>query len=343
MTCKTAVLGLPFGGAKGGVSVDPKQLSPMELERLSRSFIGCLADHIGPDLDIPAPDVNTNERVMGWMMDEYANIVRRREPAVITGKPIALGGSEGRSGATGKGAYFCTEQFVEHEGWKREDTTVAIQGFGNGAQSMATELHEAGYKVVAVSDSKGAIYRKQGFDVPSLIKIKNESRKVQAVYCDGSVCEQVEADQLSNEQLLELDVDVLVPAALGGVITADNAEKIKAKLIVEIANGPTDSQADPILAERGVQVIPDILANAGGVTVSYFEWVQNRCGYYWPAERVQEALKQKMTTAFDEVRQVMKECDTDMRTAAYVHALNRLNDAISATGTQRYFGPDTSD
>jgi len=343
MTCKTAVVNVPFGGAKGGITVNPKQLSPMELERLSRAFIDRLADHLGPDTDIPAPDVNTNARVMGWMMDEYSNIVRRREPAVITGKPIALGGSEGRNGATGLGAFFCIEQFVERENWDRAKTTVAVQGFGNGGQSVALELHKAGYKVVAVSDSRGGVHRKQGFDVPSLIQMKNESSRVKSVYCDGSVCEEVEADQITNEELLELDVDILIPSALGGVITADNAPRINARLIVEIANGPTESEADPILNDRGIQVVPDILANAGGVTVSYFEWVQNRGGYYWSAERVKEELKYKMDQAYDAVDAAMVKFDVDMRTAAYVHALNRLNDAIAATGTQRYFGPDASD
>ncbi|MCH5373980.1 MAG: Glu/Leu/Phe/Val dehydrogenase, partial [Planctomycetes bacterium] len=273
MTFKCAVVGLPYGGAKGGVTVNPKELTRMELERLSRGFIAQIADFIGPERDVPAPDVYTNAMIMGWMMDEYSKITRRRTPSVITGKPIQLGGSQGRDDATGRGAYYCIKELEKKRGWEPEEITVAVQGFGNAGQHVAQLLHADGYRVVAVSDSRGGIYKEEGFDVPSLIHHKNEMRTLAAVYCEGSVCEKVDADTITNEDLLELDVDMLIPAALENQITSDNAKKIKAKVIVEVANGPISSDGDEILKKNdGVLIIPDILANAGGVTVSYFEW-----------------------------------------------------------------------
>ncbi len=338
MTCKCAVVGIPYGGGKGGVIVNPKKLSPMELERLSRAFIRQIADFIGPDTDIPAPDVYTNARIMGWMMDEYSKIRRSHTPAVITGKPISLGGSLGRDEATGRGAYYCALELQEIRGWEPAETTVAVQGFGNAGQQIAQLLHDDGFKVVAVSDSKGGIYKEDGFDVPSLIQIKNETRELKAVYCDGSVCEMVEADRISNEELLCLDVDLLIPAALEDQITRANAEQIRADVILEIANGPTSSDADPILAERKVLVVPDILANAGGVTVSYFEWVQNRQGFYWTLQEVRQRLEEIMRREFKAVYGLREEHDVDMRTAAYVQALQRIGSAVEAGGTSRYFG-----
>ena len=337
MTCKCAVMDLPYGGAKGGIAVDPKSLSQMELERLSRGLIRRMADFIGPDLDIPAPDVYTNERIMGWMMDEYAHVVRRHEPAVITGKPIALGGSHGRSDATARGGYVCIRKLAEENGWKPGQTTVAIQGFGNAGQGIARLLFEAGYRIVAVSDSQGGIYCDDGFDVPSLIKTKNESRKLEAVYCEDSVCDAVDAEKISNAQLLSLDVDILIPAALEDVISADNAADIKARAIVELANGPTTAEADDILAEAGITVVPDILANAGGVTVSYYEWVQNRTGDYWTAERVQERLEARMSEQFDRIADLAKAHEVSLRVAAYALALQRLGDAAKAVGTRDLF------
>ncbi|NBC11084.1 MAG: glutamate dehydrogenase [Planctomycetes bacterium] len=338
MTCKCAVVGIPYGGAKGGVAVNPKYLSRLEIERLSRGFIQRMADVIGPDRDIPAPDVYTNAMIMGWMMDEYSKLQRRHSPAVITGKPIALGGSHGRDDATGRGAYFCLRELAQKRGWDPSQITVAIQGFGNGGQAVARLLHRDGYRIVAVSDSRGGIYKPEGFDVPSLIQFKNQSRQLKAVYCDGAVCESVEAESITNEQLLELDVDVLIPAALGNVITTDNAKDIRASVIVEIANGPTTSEADQTLAKRDdLLIIPDILANAGGVTVSYFEWVQNREGFYWPEEDVHQRLEEIMSQAFREVYDIKQQHKTDMRTAAYVRALRRIGEAIEAGGTQRYF------
>lgn len=340
MTLKCAVVGIPFGGGKGGVIVNPKELSAMELERLSRGLISAFGDFIGPDTDIPAPDVYTNAMIMGWMMDEYSKIHRQRTPAVITGKPLSLGGSLGRDEATGRGAYYAILQYAERKGWDPSETTVAVQGFGNAGQHVARLLHADNYRIVAVSDSKGGIQSDDGFDVPSLMQQKNESRELRAVYCDGSVCEAVDATEISNDQLLELDVDVLIPAALEGVITADNAADIQAGLVVEVANGPTTSRADEILAKRGVDVLPDILANAGGVTVSYFEWVQNRGGMAWSLEQVNDGLAEIMARETNQVLDQAEARGTDLRTAAYIHALTRLAEAVEATGTHDYFSED---
>ena len=337
MTCKCAVVGIPYGGAKGGITVNPKRLSRLELERLSRGFIRQMADFIGPDTDIPAPDVYTNSMVMGWMMDEYSKIVRRHSPAVITGKPIPLGGSLGRDDATGRGGYYCIKELEKQRGWSPPKIRVAVQGFGNAGQAIVRLLHADGYKVVALSDSAGGIYKPDGFDVPSLIHFKNESRQLKAVYCVGSVCELVDAEPVTNEQLLELDVDLLVPAALENQITAANVHRIKAPVIVELANGPTTSEADDVLAGRGTLVVPDILANAGGVTVSYFEWTQNKQGFYWSLKQVHERLQKIMSNEFNVVYDLMSEHAIDMRTAAYVHALNRIGAAIEAQGTRSYF------
>jgi len=337
MTFKCAVAGLPYGGGKGGIIVNPKELSRLELERLTRGFIEQIADFIGPETDIPAPDVYTNAMIMGWMMDEYSKIHRRHTPAVITGKPIALGGSLGRDDATGRGAYYCLKELAKKRGWTPEKVRVAVQGFGNAGQHISHLLHADGYRVVAVSDSKGGIYRSDGFDIPSLMHIKNESRRLQAVYCDNSVCAAVEADELTNEQLLELDVDVLIPAALENQITRDNVDRIRAPVIVEVANGPTTSEADESLNAKGQLVIPDILANAGGVTVSYFEWVQNKAGYYWTLEDVHHRLHEIMAREFNAVYDFMEQRHIDMRTAAYALALNRIGEAIASQGTARFF------
>ena len=337
MTIKTAVVGIPFGGGKGGVIIDPKKYSKLELERVSRGFIKQVADFIGPDKDIPAPDVYTNAMVMGWMMDEYSKIVRHHAPNVITGKPISMGGSLGRDDATGRGGYYCIKELEKKKKWDPKNITVAVQGFGNAGQHIAYLLHRDGYRVVAVSDSKGGIYSKDGFDVPSIIRGKNDTQKVQAVYCEEGVCEIVPAKQITNEQLLELDVDILIPAALENVIHKDNAKKIKAPLIVELANGPTTSEADAILEKNNIVVMPDILANAGGVTVSYFEWVQNNQGYYWPLERVHEELHAIMVASFNSVYDIMIEKKIPMRIAAYVLGMERITTAIHAQGTRSYF------
>jgi len=337
MTIKCSVVGIPFGGGKGGVIVDPKELSRMELERLSRSYIQQIANFIGPDTDIPAPDVYTNAMIMGWMMDEYSKIVRRLSPAVITGKPIPLGGSQGREDATARGGYHCIKELEKKRNWDPKKMRVAVQGFGNAGQFIAEMLYQDGYQIVAISDSKGGIYRPQGFDVPSIIHVKNNSKELQAVYCEGSVCQLVDATVITNEELLELDVDILIPAALESQITKDNAQNIKASVIVELANGPTTFEADDILHAKGTLVIPDILANAGGVTVSYFEWVQNKAGYYWSLGEVHQRLQEIMLREFKRVYSLMETHQTDMRTAAYIHALNRQAEAVVAMGTQGYF------
>ncbi|MGB3401925.1 MAG: Glu/Leu/Phe/Val dehydrogenase [Microcoleaceae cyanobacterium] len=337
MTFKCAVLNLPFGGAKGGITVNPKALSRLELERLTRGYIEAIADFIGPDVDIPAPDVYTNQMIMGWMMDQYSMIRRQLTPGVVTGKPITLGGSLGRDTATATGAFFVLENLMPKFNQVPSQTTVAVQGFGNAGGMVAELLGKAGYKVVAVSDSQGGIYSKNGLDIPSVRQFKQANQSVKAVYCEGSVCNIVEHDVLTNEELLTLDVDILIPAALENQITHENAKDIKAKYIFEVANGPITSAADQILEERGVYVFPDILVNAGGVTVSYFEWVQNRSGLYWTLEEVNQRLKQKMIEETQQIWQLSQEFSVSMRTAAYIHGLNRLGEAINAKGTRDYY------
>jgi len=337
MTFKCAVVGIPYGGGKGGVTVNPKELSLLEIERLSRGYMTAIADFIGPNVDIPAPDVYTNSMIMGWMVDEYSNIKREFTPAIITGKPIALGGSQGREDATGRGGFYVLEALKERLGLGTKPLTIAVQGFGNVGYHFARLAAEAGHKIVAVSDSQGAIYKKDGLDPTSVYQVKQDSRELKAAYCKGSVCEFFDHDTLTNEELLELDVDVLVPAALENVIQKGNAPKVKAKAVVELANGPTSPEADEILFEKGIHVIPDILANAGGVTVSYFEWVQNRAGYYWEEAQVHERLKVIMDRASNEVAELYREHEADLRTCGYIAALRRINQAVQAKGTLRNF------
>lgn len=339
MMVKCAVVGLPFGGGKGGVCVNPKELSRLELERLSRGYINELADVIGPDRDIPAPDVYTNPTVMGWMSDQYNTITRKHNPAVITGKPVELGGSLGRGDATARGGFYVLEALRNKFDLPKEPTVV-IQGFGNAGYHFARLAKNAGYKIIAVSDSKGGILCEEGLDPDSVYQIKNEQRELRAVYCDGSVCTNVDHKKVTNDELLEIECDVLVPAALENQITEKNAKDIKAKIVLELANGPTDFDADQILFERGITVIPDILANAGGVTVSYFEWVQNRAGDYWEVERVHERLKKRMEEASLSVFQRKTDKKCNMRTAAYLEAIARVGTAIEAKGTFKYFSKD---
>lgn len=337
MTFKCAVLNIPFGGGKGGVTVNPKELSKFELERLSRGYIDAIADFIGPDRDIPAPDVYTNPMIMGWMMDQYSIIQRHLMPAVITGKPLSMGGSEGRETATAMGAFFTIRTMMEKLERRPADTTVAIQGFGNAGGYLAMLLFKAGYQVVAVSDSQGGIYRPQGLDIPSIWQFKQSSRSVKAVYCEGTVCNIVEHQVITNQKLLKLDVDVLIPAALENQIMADNMNDIRAKYIFEVANGPIASIADDVLQMKGIEVFPDILVNAGGVTVSYLEWVQNRTGLYWTAEEVHQHLEKKMVAEANNIWDIAQEFQTSMRTAAYILALRRLGEALDAKGTRDYF------
>jgi glutamate dehydrogenase (NADP+) len=340
MTIKCAVVGLPFGGGKGGVICNPKELSRLELERVSRGFVQALHDVLGPETDIPAPDVYTNAMVMGWMTDEYSRIERRRCPGTFTGKPIELGGSLGRDDATGRGAYYCIKELERREGWDPNEVTVAIQGFGNAGQHVAALLHADGYRIVAVSDSQGGIHRAEGFDVPSLVRNKNDTRALRAVYCEGSVCQLVVSGVISNEALLELDVDILIPAALEGVITEDNAGRIRARTVIEVANGPITSDADRVLVAGGITIVPDILANAGGVTVSYFEWVQNRGGLAWSLAEVHERLEEIMRREFAAVHDLATTLGVDLRRAAYAHALTRLGAAIASQGTHTWFRED---
>lgn len=337
MTFKAALLNLPFGGAKGGITLDPKELSKQELERLSRGYIEAIADFIGPDIDILAPDVYTNAIIMGWMMDQYSIIQRKITPAVVTGKPITMGGSKGRDTATGTGAFYVINVILPKFEQIPTRTTVAVQGFGKVGAVVADLLAKAGYKVVAVSDSKGGIYAEQGLDIPSIWQYKEQHRGIKAVYCKDSVCNIVEHQVISNAELLTLDVDVLIPAAIENQITDENASDIKAKFIFEVANGPTTSAADKILQEKGIYVFPDILVNAGGVTVSYFEWVQNRSGLYWPLQDVNQKLKEKMIVETEKVWSIAEEFSVSMRTAAYIHALNRLGEALDAKGTRDYY------
>lgn len=296
-----------------------------------------MADFIGPDTDIPAPDVYTNARIMGWMMDEYETIKRVKAPSVITGKPISLGGSLGHDDATGRGAYLCIKQLESKNKWQPNNITVAVQGFGNGGYHVARLLHDDGYKIVAISDSQGGIYSDNRFDVDSIYKGKQETNRITALYCKHSVCELVDHDVITNEQLLELDVDILIPAALDGVITTKNVNNIKAKNIVEVANGPIIGEVDHIIAQKGITVIPDVLANAGGVTVSYFEWVQNKNGYYWSLPEVHNKLATIMNQAFSEIWDISMNEKVSMRDAAYMLAMRRFDKALSAHGTQHYF------
>jgi glutamate dehydrogenase (NADP+) len=337
MTFKCAVLNLPFGGGKGGVTVDPKALSKLELERLTRGYIDAIADFIGPNVDIPAPDVYTNAMIMGWMMDQYSIIRRQITPAVVTGKPLTMGGSVGRDGATATGAFFVIESLLPKFERVPHETTVAVQGFGNAGALLAELLAKVGYKVVAVSDSQGGIYAKKGLDIPSIRQYKAAGNGVKAVYCKNSLCNIVEHEVLTNEELLALDVDVLIPAALENQINEENVHDIKAKYIFEVANGPTTSAADKILEEKGIYVFPDILVNAGGVTVSYFEWVQNRSGLYWGLEEVNQRLKQKIVEEAEHIWSISQELAISLRTAAYVHGLNRLGEALDAKGTRDYY------
>jgi|TARA_Y100000310_G_scaffold341748_1_gene441919 glutamate dehydrogenase/leucine dehydrogenase len=320
MTWKTAVVGIPMGGAKGGVICNPKEMSSTELERLSRGFIKEIAPHIGVDKDIPAPDVYTTPQIMAWMLDEYEAITNKKEPGMITGKPIELGGSLGRDIATAKGGAIVVDDACKHLGINPKKATVAVQGYGNAGHNMAILLGELGFKIIAVSDSKGGIYNKAGLDPVKVFEHKQKTKSV--VGFTG-------AESISNEELLEIECDILVPAALENQITAENADKIKAKVVAELANGPTTPEADEILHKKNIFIIPDILCNAGGVTVSYFEWIQNRIGEYWAREEVFEKLEKRMITAFDDVLAICKENKCHMRTAAFVLAMQRVAKSVA--------------
>jgi glutamate dehydrogenase (NAD(P)+) len=315
MTWKCAVVNIPFGGAKGGVICDPATMSMTELERVTRRYTASIIETLGPDSDVPAPDVNTNERVMAWIMDTYSMHKRHTVTAVVTGKPVEMGGSLGRREATGRGCMLVTREALARLGLEMKGARVAIQGFGNVGSIAADLLAQAGATIVAVSDKSGGLYNPKGLDVPDLIAWSRERRQL-AGY--------PRADAISNEQVLTTDCEVLLPAALENVITRKNAKKIKAKIICEGANGPTTAGADTILEENGVFVIPDILANAGGVTVSYFEWVQDRGGYFWDEETVNRRLESIITRSFREVVGLAERHQVNTRIAAYMLAIDRV-------------------
>ncbi len=317
MTWKTAVVNIPYGGAKGGIAVDPQALTLGELEQLTRRFVGQLHELLGPYVDVPAPDVNTNAQVMAWFMDEYSKF-HGFTPAVVTGKPIDLFGSRGREAATGRGVAQITSEALLAAGKDITGARCAVQGFGNVGSFAARTLHQMGAKVVAVSDVRGGIYDPSGLDIPGLVRHMRST---------GSVVGFADARAMSNEELLACDCDVLIPAALGGVLTRANAAEVRASLVVEAANGPTAPEADEILEKKGVIVVPDILANAGGVTVSYFEWVQNIQQFTWDEERVFEELAKIMREAHSKVRGLAEERGVSLRTAAFVLAIGRVGKA----------------
>ena len=323
MTWKCAVAGVPFGGGKGGVICDPTKMSQRELEHLTRRYIAEIIDAIGPEKDVPAPDVNTNEQVMAWVMDTYSMHVGVATTAVVTGKPVEMGGSLGRREATGRGVMITTREAARHLGLDIKQARVAVQGFGNVGSVSADLIARLGAKIVAVTDWKGGVYNASGLDVPALIAWTKEKKTVAGF---------PKADALAVDKIFEMDVDILVPAALENQITIANAPKIKAKIVAEGANGPTTPEAHKHLHERGVFVIPDILANAGGVTTSYFEWVQDRYGYFWEEDEVNTRLERKMETAFRTVLETSLKYKCDMRTAAYIVAIERVGSVTRLRG-----------
>jgi glutamate dehydrogenase (NAD(P)+) len=323
MTWKCAVVNIPFGGAKGGIVCDPTQLSIGELERITRRYTAEILDYIGPERDVPAPDMNTNEQTMAWIMDTYSMHVRHTVTASVTGKPLDLGGSQGRREATGRGCMIVVDEALKRFCWKRQATRVIVQGFGNVGSEAARLMHEEGYKVVGVGDIAGGVFNPNGLDIPALLEFAKERNTVKD-FPGG--------ESIGTQEILEQDCEVLLPAAIESVITSKNAHKIKARILVEGANSPTTPPADDILFERGVFVIPDILANAGGVTVSYFEWVQDRQGYFWQESTVNERLKTIMVSAFDEVVHYGEKHKVNNRIAAYMLAIDRVAFSIKLRG-----------
>ena len=315
MTWKCAVVNVPFGGAKGGIICDPQQMSIGEIERMTRRYAAELLDFIGPEKDVPAPDMNTNEQTMAWIMDTYSMHARHTVTAVVTGKPIDLGGSSGRREATGRGILFVVNEAIKRFKMTPTETRVVVQGSGNVGGIGASLFHEAGYKVVAISDIHGGIYNAKGLNIPEVLEYLRTTRSFEGY--EG-------VEFVSNQELLELECDVLVPAATENQITSQNADRIKCKVLAEGANGPTTAGADEILHSKGVFVIPDILANAGGVTVSYFEWVQDRMGYFWREDVVNERLQDKMVASFNDLCRYADSHSVDTRTAAYMLAIDRV-------------------
>ena len=330
MTIKCAVVGIPFGGGKGGVKVDPRRLSAGELERLSRGWVQKMFPIIGPDVDVPAPDMYTNSTVMGWMLDEYSKLAGKYTPAAFTGKPIEVGGLDGREDSTAQGGVFVIKELVKKLKLTPSKIRIAVQGFGNVGYYTAKLLHDAGYKIVAISDSRGGIVSVNGKDMdPAVVmKTKKEKGLIDGCYCVGTVCDCENYKTITNKQLLEMPCDILIPAAMENQITNVNAGRIKAKIIVEMANGPTAPDADTKLFKRGITVVPDILANAGGVSGSYFEWVQNREGSRWKNHDVIAKLEPLMRESFDTVWATARKHEVDLRTAAYIIAIKRISEAM---------------
>jgi glutamate dehydrogenase (NAD(P)+) len=322
MTWKTAVVDIPYGGAKGGIAVAPKQLSEHELELMTRKFVDEIQDVIGPDKDIPAPDMGTNAQVMAWIVNQYEKF-HGFNPAIVTGKPLELHGADGREEATGRGVGLLTEAFLQKYDRSLEGTTVAIQGFGNVGSYAAAFLHDHGAKVVAISDISGARYQKDGIDIPAALDHVRMNGSLKGFHTEAS---------MTNEELLALDVDVLIPAALGGVLTEENAGDVRAKFIVEAANGPVTPEADRMLSERDIVILPDILANAGGVTVSYFEWVQNQQYFRWDLQRTRDELHKRLTSSFDKMWDVATTKHITLRSAAYLIGIGRVGRATVLAG-----------
>ena len=323
MTWKCAVANIPFGGAKGGIVCDPSKLSNGELERITRRYTAEILDYIGPDRDVPAPDMNTNEQTMAWIMDTYSMHERHTVTGCVTGKPLDLGGSLGRREATGRGCMITADEALKRFRWQRESTRVIVQGFGNVGSQAARLMYESGYKIIGIGDISGGIFNTSGINIPHLLEYVDKHKTI-AGFGGG--------DSIGTQEILEQECDILLPAATESVITSKNANKVKAKLLVEGANSPTTPPADDILFERGVFVIPDILANAGGVTVSYFEWVQDRQGYFWPEAMVNERLKQIMVSAFDGVVAFGEKHKVNNRIAAYMLAIDRVAHCLKLRG-----------
>jgi glutamate dehydrogenase (NAD(P)+) len=323
MTWKCAVVGLPYGGAKGGVNCNPKKMSQGELERLTRRYVSLISEYLGPHRDVPAPDVYTNSQTMAWIMDTYSQLKGYSVPESVTGKPVEIGGSEGRNCATALGVAFCTREAAKLLNLKLKNATVAIQGYGNVGYNAATILHSMGCKIIAVSDSKGGVYCPNGINPYDVRAHKSKT---------GSVINHKDGTNITNDELLQTKCDILIPAALQNQITKDNADKIRAKIVAEGANGPTTPEADTALREKGTFLIPDILANSGGVTVSYFEWVQNLTREHWTLQEVNRKLEEKMTKAFDDVYKLSKKEESDMRTAALMLGVGRVAHALKTLG-----------
>ncbi len=334
MTIKCAAVGIPYGGGKGGVTVDPKKLSRGEIERLARGYTQALQNDIGPEKDIPAPDVYTTPQIMAWIMDEFSKIKGYNVPGVVTGKPLELGGSAGRGTATAQGGFYILEEVVKKLKIDPQKTKIVIQGFGNAGYNMADLCFHAGYKIIGISDSQTAIIDKtgKGFDSHVIAKIKEQKGMVDVCECSEIKCSCKNHVHITNDKLLETDCDILILAALENQITKKNMGKIKAKVVVELANGPTSPEADEKLFKKGTLIVPDVLANAGGVTVSYFEWVQNLANYYWAEKEVFEKLKKIMVENFDAAWEIKEKNKTDFRTAVFALALGRLEKAIKTRG-----------